>query len=229
SENATPSRGHALSPPTDVTAALDALRVGDTAAEDRLLRAVYDELHRLARSQRRYERPDHTLNTTALVHEAYLKLLGPSHRSFDNRAHFFSAAARAMRQVLVDYARARRRDKRGGGQQALPLSALASDPSDPNLLTDERAAEILDLDEALHRLARLDARQAQVVECRYFGGLSVEETAEAMGVSEATVKREWRTARAGLYAARYRHPEDAAPGGPYCGPPGRTHPRRFRA
>ncbi|MDX1419407.1 MAG: sigma-70 family RNA polymerase sigma factor [Rubricoccaceae bacterium] len=198
-----------MAPASDVTTALDALRGGDTSAEDRLLRAVYDELRRLAHRQRRHERRDHTLNTTALVHEAYFKLLGPDHRSFDNRAHFFSAAARAMRQVLVDYARARGRAKRGGGQQALSLSALSSDPSDPNLLTDERAAEILDLDEALGRLAQLDARQARVVECRYFGGLSVEETAEALDVSAATVKREWRSARAWLYATLHRSPDDS--------------------
>ncbi|HLT46760.1 MAG TPA: ECF-type sigma factor [Rubricoccaceae bacterium] len=199
-----------VSPPTDVTEALDALRGGDDAAQDRLLRAVYDELHGLARSQRRRERPDHTLNTTALVHEAYLKLLGPAHRTYDNRAHFFAAAARAMRQVLVDYARARQRAKRGGPDTPVPLDALPGDPPDPDVLTDARAAEILDLDGALARLARLDARQAQVVECRYFGGLSVEETAEALGLSEATVKREWRSARAWLYAA-LRHPPEEPP------------------
>lgn len=203
------------SPTTDVTEALDALRAGDEAASGRLLRAVYDELRRLARAQRRAERPDHTLNTTGLVHEAYLKLLGPAHRTYDHRAHFFAAASRAMRQVLVDYARARRRDKRGGGQAPLALDALP-EPADPDALTDARAAEILDLDAALDRLARLDPRQARVVECRYFGGLSVEETAEALGVSEPTVKREWRSARAWLYAALggrppEERPDDAAP------------------
>ena len=201
-------------PATDVTSELDALRGGDTAAQDRLLRAVYAELHRLAHRERRHEHADHTLNTTALVHEAYFKLLGPGRHSFDNRAHFFAAAARAMRQVLVDHARARQRLKRGGGQQAVPLAA---EPADPDLLTDEHAAEILDLDEALDGLARLDPRQARVVECRYFGGLSVEETAEALAISEATVKREWRSARAWLYAALHRPPagaQGAPPGTP---------------
>jgi RNA polymerase sigma factor (TIGR02999 family) len=193
-------------PPTDVTEALDALHAGDAEAQARLLRAVYAELHRLAHAQRRRERPDHTLNTTALVHEAYLKLLGPAHRTFDNRAHFFAAAARAMRQVLVDHARARSRDKRGGGEAPVPLSALPAEPADPGFLTDERAAEILDLDAALDRLAHLDTRQARIVECRYFGGLSVEETAEALGCSEVTVKREWRSARAWLYAALRQAP-----------------------
>jgi RNA polymerase sigma factor (TIGR02999 family) len=198
---------------TDVTDALDALRDGDTTAGDRLLRAVYAELHRLARTQRRHERSDHTLNTTALVHEAYLRLLGPSYRDFDSRAHFFGAAARAMRQVLVDHARARQRTKRGGGEVPVSLSALPAEPADPAFLTDERAAEILDLDAALGRLAALDERQARVVECRYFGGLSVEETAEALGISEPTVKREWRSARAWLYAA-LRHAPGEAPGAP---------------
>ena len=197
-------------PPTDVTEALDALRAGDAAASGRLLQAVYDELRRLAHTQRRHERPDHTLNTTALVHEAYLKLLGPAHGDFESRAHFFGAAARAMRQVLVDYARARHRAKRGSGQPGLPLdAALADAPAEPALLTDARAAELLDLDAALERLAALDPRQAHLVECRYFGGLSVEETAEVLGVAPATVKREWRSARAWLYAALKDRPPDS--------------------
>jgi RNA polymerase sigma factor (TIGR02999 family) len=198
------------SPSTDVTTALAALRQGDDAAADRLLRAVYDELRRLAHARRRHERPDHTLNTTALVHEAYLKLLGPAHRDYDSRAHFFAAAARAMRQVLVDYARARHRTRRGGGRAAIPLDALPAEPADPGFLTDVLAAEVLDLDAALDRLAALDARQARLVECRYFGGLSVEETAEALGISERTVKREWRSARAWLYGALRRGPEGEA-------------------
>ncbi|HLA64774.1 MAG TPA: sigma-70 family RNA polymerase sigma factor [Rhodothermales bacterium] len=204
-------------PSIDVTEALDALRGGDGAAGDRLLGAVYDELHRLARAQRRHERPDHTLNTTALVHEAYLKLLGPDHRDYESRAHFFASATRAMRQVLVDYARARGRTKRGSGQAAVSLDALqgSAEPADPGLLSDAAAAEVLDVDAALHRLALLDERQVRVVECRYFGGLSVEETAEALGLSPATVKREWRSARAWLYAAL--HDGEGPP--PALGPP----------
>jgi len=189
--------------PTDVTDALDALRDGDGAATERLVRAVYGELRRLAHAQRRRERSDLTLNTTALVHEAYLKLLGPARDGYDSRAHFFAAASRAMRQVLVDHARARARTKRGAGVATDSLDDLRSDaePADPDLLTDSAAAEVLDIDAALGRLAALDERQARVVECRYFGGLSVEETAETLSISEATVKREWRSARAWLYAA----------------------------
>jgi RNA polymerase sigma factor (TIGR02999 family) len=183
-----------------VTEALAALRAGDAAAQDRLIRAVYSELRQLARTQRRHERHHLTLNTTALVHEAYFKLLGPSRPGFDDRAHFFAAAARAMRQVLVDHARTRMRRKRGGGQSPVSLDVLPPEVLPADGLSDERAAEVLDLDEALGRLADLDPRQAQIVECRYFGGLSVEETAEALEISESTVKREWRTARAWLYA-----------------------------
>ncbi|NNF56766.1 MAG: sigma-70 family RNA polymerase sigma factor [Rhodothermaceae bacterium] len=186
-------------PSPEVTEALDALREGDVSARDRLMQAVYDELHMLARAQRRRERSDLTLNTTALVHEAYFKLLGPNRPGFDDRGHFFSAAARAMRQVLVDHARSRSRQKRGGGQRPVALDAIGPLPDED---TDARqAAELLDLDAALTQLAELDPRQAQVVECRYFGGLSVEETAEALSLSESTVKREWRSARAWLYAA----------------------------
>ena len=186
-------------PSPEVTEALDALREGDVSARDRLMQAVYQELRMLAHAQRRRERSDLTLNTTALVHEAYFKLLGPNRPGFDDRGHFFSAAARAMRQVLVDHARSRSRKKRGGGQRPVALDAVGPLPDED---TDARqAAELLDLDAALTQLAELDPRQAQVVECRYFGGLSVEETAEALSLSESTVKREWRSARAWLYAA----------------------------
>ena len=191
------------SPSHDITEALGALRDGDEAAADRLARSVYDELARLAHAQRRRERPDHTLDTSALVHEAYVKLLGPSGGDFNNRAHFFAAAARAMRQVLVDYARARNSLKRGEGQRAVSLETeneAAQPLVNAALLTDDEVTEVLDLDDALARLADLDARQARVVECRYFGGLSVEETAEALDLSTATVKRDWRAARAWLYA-----------------------------
>lgn len=179
----------------EITEALDALRNGDDAARDRLVRAVYDELRVIARATLRRERAGHTLVTTALVHEAYEKVLGAD-PSYSGRGHFFGAAARAMRQVLVDHARRRDRLKRGGGERPLALTDVGeiAAPGSPGI-------DLLDLDDALTRLAALDARQAAVVECRTFGGLSVEETAEALGLSPSTVKREWRTARAWLYAA----------------------------
>lgn len=180
----------------DVTEALAALHKGDETARDRLVRAVYDELRGIARAHLRRERGDHTLVTTELVHEAYEKMLGP-HAAYSGRGHFFGAAARAMRQILVDHARRRGRVKRGGGERPVALDEIgeiaAGDGSD--------SVDIVDLDDALTRLAEMDPRQAAVVECRYFGGLTVEETAEALGISDSTVKREWRTARAWLYAA----------------------------
>ncbi|MEO0558838.1 MAG: sigma-70 family RNA polymerase sigma factor [Bacteroidota bacterium] len=182
----------------DVTEALDAIQDGDESARERLLGAIYDELRRIARAQQ--ARNNHaTLNTTALVHEAYVKLLGPGRGGFDDRAHFFASAARAMRQVVMDYAQAQSRQKRGGNQRDGSLDTLAVLPADPSAITPERAAGLLDLNTALERLAKLDERQVQVVECRYFVGLSVEETAEALGISTATVKRDWRMARAWLY------------------------------
>jgi len=182
----------------DVTEALGAIQDGDESARERLLGAIYDELRRIARAQQ--ARNNHaTLNTTALVHEAYVKLLGPGRGGFDDRAHFFASAARAMRQVVMDYAQAQSRQKRGGAQRDGSLDTLAVLPADPSAITPERAAGLLDLNTALERLAQLDERQVQVVECRYFVGLSVEETAEALNISTATVKRDWRMARAWLY------------------------------
>lgn len=179
----------------DVTEALAALGAGDEAARDRLVAAVYDELRSLARAHLRREHAA-TLVTTELVHEAYEKLLGPR-SAYSGRGHFFGAAARAMRQILVDHARRRGRAKRGGGVQPASLHEVGEIAA-PGA---EGSVDIIDLDDALTRLAALDARQAAVVECRFFGGLSVEETAEALGISTATVKRTWRTARAWLYAA----------------------------
>jgi len=188
----------------DVTEALAALHDGDETARDRLVRAVYDELRVIARSHLRRERADHTMVTTELVHEAYEKMLGPS-AAYSGRGHFFGAAARAMRQILVDHARRRGRVKRGGGERPASLDDVgeiaAPDGSD--------GIDIVDLDDALTRLAEMDPRQAAVVECRYFGGLTVEETAEALDISDSTVKREWRTARAWLYAA-LRADDDAS-------------------
>jgi RNA polymerase sigma factor (TIGR02999 family) len=188
----------------DVTEALAALHDGDEAARERLVRAVYDELRDIARAHLRRERADHTLVTTELVHEAYEKMLGPS-AAYGGRGHFFGAASRAMRQILVDHARRRGRAKRGSGERPASLDDVgeiaAVDGSD--------GIDIVDLDDALTRLAEMDPRQAAVVECRYFGGLTVEETAEALDISDSTVKREWRIARAWLYAA-LRADEDAS-------------------
>jgi RNA polymerase sigma factor (TIGR02999 family) len=161
---------------------------------DRLFPLVYDELRVLAHRQLGSERPDHTLRTTALVHEAYLRLVDDTRATRKGRAYFFAAAARAMRQILVDHARRRNAAKRGGGAENLSL-----DHGD--IAVDRFAHELIDLDRALHELAKLNPRHAQVVECRFFGGLDVDETAEALGVSARTVKYDWALARAWLYGA----------------------------
>ena len=154
---------------------------------------VYKELHQLAARKLRSERDGHTLSTTALVHEAWLELNKLNRIQWQNRAHFLAVAAQAMRRILIDYAVARRRQKRGGGQVLLSL-----DDADALAIARERADELVELDEALERLQAISERQARVVECRFYGGMSVEETAEALNVSPATVKREWTIARAWL-------------------------------
>lgn len=175
----------------DLTMLLDAAATGDGTAAERLLPLVYDHLRRLARSRMANERPGHTLDATGLVHEAYLRLVGVEGQRFENRAHFFGAAAIAMRRILVERARERAQLKRGGGRERVPLDeALRVDEDDP--------AQTLALDEAMTRLEARDPRKARVVMLRYFAGLSVEETAEAMGLSETTVKAEWAFARAWL-------------------------------
>jgi len=152
---------------------------------------VYDELRVMAAAQMRRERPDHSLQPTGLVHEAYLRLVGDDRTPWEDRAHFFRAAAQAMRRILVDRARARGRQKRGGGRVRVPLEG-----ANASILDDSN--RILALDEALQRLEEQDPRSAEVVQLRYFGGLSTHETANALGVSERTVKREWAFARAWL-------------------------------
>ena len=152
---------------------------------------VYEELRRLARQCMSRERPGHTLQTSALVNEAYLRLVDQKNIRWRDRAHFFGIAARLMRQVLVDYARRRRYAKRGGDARRVPLDEAM-------IVSEERAADVVALDAALNSLAEIDPRQSQIVELRFFGGLSIEETAEALDVSPATVKREWATARAWL-------------------------------
>ena len=177
-----------------VTDLLRAWAAGDQAALDELLPLVYDELRRQARRFMRAQPPGHTLQTTALVHEAYLRLVGQSHVDWQSRAHFLGVASKAMRSILVDHARARGAAKRGGSARAVTLDeggGVADAGS-------QRGVDVLALDEALARLAELDSRKSQLVELRYFGGLGIEEAAAVLGVSPATVKREWTTARAWL-------------------------------
>ena len=167
-------------------------RQGDKAALDQLMPLVYDELHRLAHRYMKRERPGQTLQTTALVNEAYLRLVDSNEIEWKNRAHFFTIAAQIMRHLLVDRARSRRYAKRGSGGRQVTLDETA-------IISPERDSELLELDEALNKLAAIDARKSRLVELRYFGGLSVEETAEVLGVSGITVKREWSKTKAWLY------------------------------
>jgi RNA polymerase sigma-70 factor (ECF subfamily) len=176
----------------DVTQLLADLQNGRPAVASQLTPLVYNELRRLARHQMRHERPDHTLQATALVHEAYLRLVNLPERTWQNRTHFIAIAAQVLRRILIDHARARRTAKREGALHRVPLE-------EPLLLTDEQSDELVALDEALERLAQFDARQSRVVELRFFGGLTVEETAEALGISPETVKRDWSVARAWLH------------------------------
>lgn len=177
---------------TDVTGLLCQLTSGNQEAAEKLIPLVYDELKRLARSYMRREREEHTLQTTALVHEAYLKLVRQRRVNWQGRSHFFGIAAQLMRRILIDHARGHLREKRGGTQTVLPLSeALVFSP--------EHSEDLLKLDEALGRLAKLDPRQSRIVELRFFGGLSVEETAESLDVSPKTVKRDWAVAKAWLH------------------------------
>jgi RNA polymerase sigma factor (TIGR02999 family) len=181
----------AVADDANITGFLRELSHGRPEALDRLLPAVYQELHRLAHLQLQGERPGHTLSTTALVHEAYLKLADLQGMEWRDRAHFFAMSARLMRRILIDYARSRRRDKRGGDAVHVPLVEGLDVPL-------ERADSLVALDEALSALEARTPRQCRVVECRCFAGLSVEETATALGISEATVKRDWAFARAWL-------------------------------
>ena len=178
-------------PGGQVTEFLRAWSDGDRAALDRLTPIVYDELHRLARRYMKGERPGHSLQTTALVNEAYMRLVDYKRMNWQNRAHFFAVSAQLMRRILVEHAR-RHNLKRGGGLQHVSLDDTATVGS-------ERAADLVALDDAMNRLAKLDPRKVQVVEMRFFGGLSVEETAEVLKVSGPTVMRDWSTAKAWLY------------------------------
>jgi RNA polymerase sigma factor (TIGR02999 family) len=177
----------------DLTQALAGL-AGDPSRRDELLARVYGELQKIARAELNRHRRGETLNTGALVHEAYLKLFDRTVVSYENRRHFFATAARAMRQVVIDYARARLADRRGGGAAHTNVDALVGGP----IAIDRDAEQLLDIDRALSKLAALDERLAQVVELRFFGGLEVLEIAELLGVSEPTIKRDTRAARAFL-------------------------------
>jgi RNA polymerase sigma factor (TIGR02999 family) len=176
----------------EVTELLRSWRQGDAAALDRLIPLVHDELRRVARSHFRRERPGHTLQATALVHEVYLRLVDIDHMTLTNRTHFFAVAARLMRQILVDHARRKRADKRGGGVTMMSLDEVSP-------VSQTSIVDVLALDQALDALSSHDRRQCHVVELRFFAGLSIDETAEALGVSAATVEREWAMARAWLY------------------------------
>jgi RNA polymerase sigma factor (TIGR02999 family) len=175
-----------------VTQLLLQISGGNRAAADELTPLVYQELKRIAGGQLRSERPGHTLQATALVHEAYLKLVDQRNVSWQNRAHFLGVAAQVMRRILLDYAKSRNRVKRGGEVHKTSLDEAL-------VVSEDRASDLVVIDQALQRLEALDPRQAKVVELRFFGGLSVEETAEAMGISAPTVKREWAMARAWLH------------------------------
>ncbi len=179
--------------PQEITGMLRQWSDGKQEALDSLLPLVYDELHRQASRFLRRERSGHTLQTTALIHEAYLKLIDQREVNWQNRAHFFGIAAQAMRRILVDHAKARHREKRGGEDENVPLEAVTL------AVLDARSIDLEALDEALTQLARMDERQARIVELRYFSGLSIDETAAALRISPATVKSDWKLAKAWLY------------------------------
>jgi RNA polymerase sigma-70 factor, ECF subfamily len=193
-----------MHPQESVTDLLALASAGDRAALDRAFPLVYEELRRLARRQLRAQDAGHTLSTTALVHEAYLRLLGAVERPrgedaarWEDRRHFFAIAATAMRRILVDHSRRLRAGKRGAAPARVPIESV------DGLANDDRADFLLALDDALERLAAIDERQARVVECRFFGGYSEEETAATLGIGLRTAKRDWAKARAWLYATLY--------------------------
>ena len=181
----------------ELTGLLEDWKQGDPTALQKLTPLIYDELRRIAHRYAHRERNGHTLETTALVNEAYLRLAGSEKRDWQNRSHFFAVTAQVMRHILIDHARRRHYVKHGGEAQQVPIETAL-------LMKSERAAELIALDEALEEFAVLDPRKARVVELRYFGGLSLEETAEAVGLSLMTVRRDWQAAKAWLYR-RLKH------------------------
>jgi RNA polymerase sigma factor (TIGR02999 family) len=176
--------------PGEITILLERINQGDTNAPEEILPLVYDELRKLAHSYMQNERSDHTLQATALVHEAFIRVIDWKNISWESRAQFFAIVAQVMRNVLIDYARSRNSQKRFGGQKIVLDDAV----SFPN----ERGINLLKLEEALNSLEKLDARQAKIIELRFFGGLSIEETAHVLQISDTTVKREWRFAKTWL-------------------------------
>ena len=180
-------------PPNDITVILSRISSGDAAAEEALIPRIYPELRKRAALCLRKERPDHTLQPTALVNEVYVRLLGPNKIDWQSRTHFYAVASRVMRRILVDHARERGAQKRGGGIRPLDLDNVV-------LLTEHQSDLVLAVHTALDRLSKLDARQAQVVEMKFFGGLTEDEMALVLGVSTRTVKRDWVMARAWLHA-----------------------------
>ena len=186
-------------PPSQVTKLLQGWRGGDRNDLEALLPLVYDELRRLAHHHLKNERPEHTLQSTALVHEAYCRLVGQDLPEWKSRAHFFAIAAQLMRQILVDYARRRRASKRGSGVCMLTLDNAVALPR-------RKEVDVVALDDALNILAEVDPRQSRVVELRFFAGLSLEETSEVMGIATATVQRDWTAARAWLHREISRRP-----------------------
>jgi RNA polymerase sigma factor (TIGR02999 family) len=189
------------SPTHDITGLLLRWSQGDPAALDQLMPVIYAECRHIAAQQLRREKPDHSLDPTALVHELYLRLVDQRRATWVNRAQFFGIAAQLMRRILVDHARARRRTKRGGSALLVSLDAAADTPND------SRVEDILAIDEALDRMSSVDKEQVRIIELRFFAGLTVEETARVLGRSPRTVKREWRLAKAWLY--RELHPSVA--------------------
>lgn len=177
----------------NITQLLKEWNSGRREALDELMPFVYEELRRQASRYLRRERIGHTLQATALINEAYLKLIGQNKVEWQNRAHFFAIAAQAMRRILVDYARERKRDKRGGSAENLPIEEALQ------ISSNEKSVDLIALDDALNKLAKLDERQARIVELRYFSGLDIDETAEVLGISNATVRRDWNMAKAWLY------------------------------
>jgi RNA polymerase sigma factor (TIGR02999 family) len=188
--------------PEAIAAALCDLRNGAPNAMERLTPLVYEQLKRIARRHLRAEAPGHTLSTTALVHEAYLKLVDQTRAEWQDRGHFYAVASGAMRRILVDHARRYRAARRGGGDDGKPVRPITLDKIE--IANTERADVLVALDDALEQLGRFDARQARVVECRFFGGLTEVETASALGISQRTVAREWVTARGWLFQEIHR-------------------------
>ena len=187
-------------PTSTISRLIESVRNGDASAAAALTPLLYDELHRLAVYHMRNERAGHTLQATALVNEAYLKLIDNREANWQNRAHFLAIASQAMRRVLIDHARSKRRVKRGGLQQKVSLEDVV-------IAAEEQTYDLIELDSALDRLAKVDPRQSRIVELRFFGGLSVDQTAEVLHISPKTVKRDWAVARAWLHRELRTSPE----------------------